>query len=83
MFLVLEYCPGGELYSRMKSANRMCEAEAKFYFAELVVALRDLQEQVQPACPQPVVILDCVTNPSLSLRGLCAGRPSIMLYIET
>lgn len=46
MFLVLEYCPGGELYSRMKSANRMCEDEAKFYFAELVVVLRDLQEQV-------------------------------------
>jgi hypothetical protein len=44
--LILDYCPGGELYSRIKSASRMCEDEAKFYFAELVVVLRDLQEQV-------------------------------------
>lgn len=50
VFLMLEYCPGGELYSRMKSVNRFSEDEAKFYFCELVVALRDLQDRVSNRC---------------------------------
>ncbi|KAK2949047.1 putative serine/threonine protein kinase [Blattamonas nauphoetae] len=42
LFLVMEYCPGGDLYSLLKNLNSLSEPVAKQYTAELVIALEYL-----------------------------------------
>ena len=44
LFFVLEYCPGGELYDLMKKQphNRFSEDAARFFSAEIVLALQYL-----------------------------------------
>ncbi|KAJ0402139.1 hypothetical protein P43SY_000454 [Pythium insidiosum] len=42
LFLVMDYCPGGELSSHLHSSERFDEEVARFYAAELVLALEHL-----------------------------------------
>ncbi|ETW00761.1 AGC protein kinase [Aphanomyces invadans] len=44
LFLVMEYCPGGELSTHIQKSSRGCftEATARFYIAQLVLALEHL-----------------------------------------
>ena len=39
LFLVLDFCPGGELFYHLHSLGRLTEEQAKFYFGEIVLAL--------------------------------------------
>lgn len=39
IFLVLDFCPGGELFHYLKERGRLSEGEARFYFAEVLLAL--------------------------------------------
>ena len=39
LFLVLDFCPGGELYFHLQTKGKLTEKQAKFYFAEVVLAL--------------------------------------------
>ena len=42
LHLVLELCPGGELFYHLHNLGRFTEDQAKFYFAEVVLALEYL-----------------------------------------
>ena len=43
--LILEFCSGGELYNRMKRRVKFSNDEAKFYFTEIVLALKFLHSK--------------------------------------
>ena len=42
LYLVLEYCPGGELFFHLGRARRFTEQRARFYAAEILLALEYL-----------------------------------------
>eukprot|EP00920_Eleutheroschizon_duboscqi_P010321 GHVT01023968.1.p1 GENE.GHVT01023968.1~~GHVT01023968.1.p1 ORF type:complete len:388 (-),score=80.90 GHVT01023968.1:178-1248(-) len=44
LYLVLEYCPGGELFFHLSRAGRFSEERCRFYSAELILALEHLHE---------------------------------------
>lgn len=44
LYLALEYCPGGELFFRLHQEGEFSEATARFYAAQLVLALGHLHE---------------------------------------
>eukprot|EP00347_Sterkiella_histriomuscorum_P000019 403377493 len=44
LFIVLEFCPGGEIFYHMNKVLRFSERVAKFYFAEIVLALEYLHQ---------------------------------------
>ena len=39
LYLVLEYCPGGDLNYHLEKREHFSEAEAKFFVAEIALAL--------------------------------------------
>jgi serine/threonine protein kinase len=39
LFLVLEYCPGGELFFYLSKIGKFKEKSAKFYAANILLAL--------------------------------------------
>ncbi|KAJ0400004.1 hypothetical protein ATCC90586_004801 [Pythium insidiosum] len=45
LFFVLDYCPGGDLFFHLSRCGCFPEAMAKFYAAEIVLALMHLHEQ--------------------------------------
>ena len=42
LYLVLDYCPGGELFFHLSRYRRFQEPVARFYAAELLLALLDI-----------------------------------------
>jgi serine/threonine protein kinase len=42
---VLEYCPGGELFTYVKKFKRMPEEIAKFYMIEILLAIEHLHSK--------------------------------------
>ena len=42
LFLVLDYCPGGELFFYIQQIGRFKETSAKFYAANMILALECL-----------------------------------------
>jgi serine/threonine protein kinase len=44
LFLVLDYCPGGELFFYLNSIGRFKESSTKFYAANILLALECLHE---------------------------------------
>jgi serine/threonine protein kinase len=45
LYLVLDYCPGGELFFHLSRAGRFPENVARFYTAEIVLALEHLHKE--------------------------------------
>lgn len=45
LFLVLDFCGGGELFFHMMKRSRFEEADAKFYFSEILLGLEYLHSQ--------------------------------------
>lgn len=45
MFIILEFCAGGEIFYHMNKVLRFSEKVAKFYFAEIVLALEYLHSK--------------------------------------
>lgn len=39
IFMVLEYCPGGELFDYIVAKDRLSESEARFFFRQIIAAL--------------------------------------------
>ncbi len=39
IFMVLEYCPGGELFDYIVAKDRLTESEARFFFRQIISAL--------------------------------------------
>ncbi len=44
LYFLLEYCPGGELFFHLQKAGRFEEERARFYAAQIVLALRELHK---------------------------------------
>lgn len=44
LHFILEFCPGGELFYHLGNLGRFTEDQARFYFAEVVLALEYLHE---------------------------------------
>jgi len=42
LHLVMDFCPGGELFYHLHNLGRLTERQAKFYFAEILLALEYL-----------------------------------------
>ena len=45
LFLILEYCPGGDLGKVLEKEKRFDEARARIYLAEILLALEDLHKR--------------------------------------
>jgi serine/threonine protein kinase len=44
LFLILEYCPNGDLSKQLKLQKRFSEEKAKFYICEIILALGELHK---------------------------------------
>lgn len=44
LYLVMDFCPGGELFFHLHNLGRLTEAQAQFYFAEILLALEYLHQ---------------------------------------
>ncbi|KAG9240253.1 camp-dependent protein kinase A [Calycina marina] len=45
LYMLLDYCPGGEVFTYLRKAKRFDETAARFYAAEIVVILEFLHER--------------------------------------
>jgi len=45
LFLILDYCPGGDLAEHLAKEQRFSEARSKLYLCELILALEDLHKR--------------------------------------
>jgi serine/threonine protein kinase len=45
LFLILEYCPGGDLGKVLEQEKRFDEGRARIYLAEILLALEDLHKR--------------------------------------
>jgi serine/threonine protein kinase len=45
LYMLLDYCPGGEVFSYLRRARRFNESTSQFYAAEIVLILEYLHEQ--------------------------------------
>lgn len=45
MFLILDYCPGGDLGKVISKEKRLSEDRAKIYLSEVLLALEDLHKR--------------------------------------
>merc|ERR1719328_732033 len=44
IYMVLEYCPGGELFDYIVDRDRLCEAESRKFFRQIVAAVAYIHE---------------------------------------
>jgi serine/threonine protein kinase len=45
LFLILDYCPGGDLGKVLAMEKRLCEERSRIYLAEILLALEDLHRR--------------------------------------
>ena len=45
LFLVLDFCPGGELFFHLRNLGRLTEEQARFYFSEILLGLDYLHQR--------------------------------------
>ena len=45
LFLILEFCPGGDLAKHLLFEKKFCESRAKFYICEVLLALENLHKR--------------------------------------
>ena len=44
IFMILEYCPGGELFDYIVDRDRLCEAESRAFFRQIAAAVAYIHE---------------------------------------
>jgi len=72
LYFVLDYCPGGELFFHLGRASKFEEARARFYAAQIVLALEYLHSRgiVYRDLKPENVLLDAEGNVALTDFGL-------------
>ena len=45
LFLIMEYCPGGDLGNYLEAEDTFNEEKARFYCAEIILAIEDLHKR--------------------------------------
>ena len=60
LYLVQEFCCGGELFRRMEFERLMLEKDAIFYLSEIVIALEYLHSKVILAIINEYQIIICL-----------------------
>lgn len=78
LYMVLEYCPGGEMYFHLNKFRRFPENRSKFYSACIILALQYLHSQqivYRDLKPENIVI-DLEGYPKLTDFGLCKENMS-------
>lgn len=45
LYFVLDYCPGGEMFTILQKKHKLAEGEAKFYAAQLILAIESLHKR--------------------------------------
>jgi serine/threonine protein kinase len=72
LFLVLDYCSGGELFFHLGKVGRFPEARAKFYTAQIILALEYIHQKdiIYRDLKPENVLLDAFGNVKLTDFGL-------------
>lgn len=76
IYMVMQYCVGGELFNRLRRAQRFAEEECKFYSGEIALALDYLHRVVSL-----VIYIYCIGTVDLIYPLSSCGlffAPSIM-----
>ncbi|CAL1271388.1 unnamed protein product [Larinioides sclopetarius] len=79
-FIVLEYCPGGELFDYIIERDRVTEKEAKVFFRQIIAAVAFIHEKgyAHRDLKPENLLLDNEQNLKLIDFGLCAKPKSGM-----
>ncbi|XP_014428770.1 maternal embryonic leucine zipper kinase isoform X2 [Pelodiscus sinensis] len=74
IFMVLEYCPGGELFDYIISKDRLSEEEARIFFRQIVSAMAYVHSQgyAHRDLKPENLLIDAEHNLKLIDFGLCA-----------
>ncbi|XP_039401218.1 maternal embryonic leucine zipper kinase isoform X5 [Mauremys reevesii] len=74
IFMVLEYCPGGELFDYIISKDRLSEEEARIFFRQIVSAIAYVHSQgyAHRDLKPENLLIDAEHNLKLIDFGLCA-----------
>lgn len=72
LYFVLDYCPGGELFFHLGRAGRFTETRARFYTAQIIIALEYLHDMgvIYRDLKPENVLLDSKGNVKLTDFGL-------------
>ena len=73
LYLVMEFCPGGELFFHLHNLGRFTEDQARFYFAEILLGIEHLHNNniVYRDLKPENVLLDLDGHVRLTDFGLC------------
>lgn len=76
---MLEYCPGGELFNLLQKKKHLREEEAKFYAAQMVLALEHIHSKniIYRDLKPENVVFDSTGYIRLTDFGLCKENISI------
>uniref|UniRef100_A0A8D2J1V1 Maternal embryonic leucine zipper kinase n=1 Tax=Varanus komodoensis TaxID=61221 RepID=A0A8D2J1V1_VARKO len=74
IFMVLEYCPGGELFDYIIAKDRLSEEEARVFFCQIVAAIAYVHSQgyAHRDLKPENLLIDAEHNLKLIDFGLCA-----------
>eukprot|EP01084_Bolivina_argentea_P106579 190688_1 len=73
LFLVLDYCAGGELFFHLSKAGRFTEDRTRFYISEIVLAVDYLhcKDIIYRDLKPENILLDCEGHVKITDFGLC------------